>query len=250
MASRVRTWSAAVAAIVLVGAVAASPASAQSNNNTVKKLTKAVTADGVLAHLEAFQGIADEFGDRAAGRPGYEASVDYVVEQLEAAGYSPTVQEFEFPYADENNVLRRNSPQPRTFVDGTDYLRNNFDTGSPGGHRHRHARSDRPGAQPGRARELEQQRLRGGRLRGYARRLDRARPARHLRLRRQGAQRPGRRRGRRGGHERGPARPHRPHQHDRRRHRAHDPGRLRHLRRGRQPRLRAELERHRHGELR
>ena len=93
---------AAAAAIALTGAVAATPASAQSNNNTVKKLTDAVSADGVLAHLEAFQGIADEFGDRAAGRPGYDASVDYVVEQLEAAGYTPEVQEFEFPYADEN----------------------------------------------------------------------------------------------------------------------------------------------------
>jgi Zn-dependent M28 family amino/carboxypeptidase len=127
-----KAWSAAAAATALV-AVAAAPAHAQSNNNTVKKLTKAVTADGVLAHLEAFQGIADEFGDRAAGRPGYAASVDYVVDQLEAAGYSPTVQAFEFPYADENNVLRRNSPQPRTFVDGTEFLRNNFDTGSPEG---------------------------------------------------------------------------------------------------------------------
>jgi Zn-dependent M28 family amino/carboxypeptidase len=127
-----KAWSAAAAATALV-AVAAAPAHAQSNNNTVKKLTKAVTADGVLAHLEAFQGIADEFGDRAAGRPGYAASVDYVVEQLEAAGFSPTVQEFEFPYADENNVLRRNSPNPTTFVDGTDFLRNNFDTGSPEG---------------------------------------------------------------------------------------------------------------------
>ncbi|MET0687396.1 MAG: PA domain-containing protein, partial [Solirubrobacteraceae bacterium] len=132
MSSRMKAWSAAAAATALV-AVAAAPAHAQSNNNTVKKLTKAVTADGVLAHLEAFQGIADEFGDRAAGRPGYAASVDYVVDQLEAAGYSPTVQEFEFPYADENNVLRRNSPQPRTFVDGTEYLRNNFDSGSPEG---------------------------------------------------------------------------------------------------------------------
>ena len=133
MASRVRTWSAAVAATVLVGAVAASPASAQSNNNTVKKLTKAVTADGVLAHLEAFQGIADEFGNRAAGEPGYRASVDYVVEQLEAAGYTPEVQAFDFDYFDENSVLRRNSPNPRTFVNEVDFLRNTFDTGSPEG---------------------------------------------------------------------------------------------------------------------
>ena len=132
MTFRIRALAAA-AAIALTGAVAASPASAQSNNNTVKKLTNAVSADGVLAHLEAFQDIADEFGDRAAGRPGYDASVDYVVEQLEAAGYTPTVQAFEFPYADENSELIRVSPNPKEWVEGTDFLRNAFDSGSPEG---------------------------------------------------------------------------------------------------------------------
>jgi Zn-dependent M28 family amino/carboxypeptidase len=133
MASRIRAWSAAAAATALV-AVAATPAHAQSNNNTVKKLTGAVTADGVLAHLAALQEIADENGgNRAAGEPGYRASVDYVVEQLEAAGYTPEVQTFEFPYFQENSELIRVSPQPRTFVDGTDFLRNAFDSGTPEG---------------------------------------------------------------------------------------------------------------------
>jgi Zn-dependent M28 family amino/carboxypeptidase len=132
LTSRARAL-AATAAIALMGAVAAPPASAQSNNNTVKKLTRAVSADGVLEHLEAFQDIADEFGDRAAGRPGYDASVEYVVEQLEAAGYTPEVQEFEFPYADENSELIRVSPNPKEWVEGTDFLRNNFDSGSPEG---------------------------------------------------------------------------------------------------------------------
>ena len=112
MSSRMKAWSAAAAATALV-AVAAAPAHAQSNNNTVKKLTKAVTADGVLAHLEAFQEIADENGgNRAAGEPGYKASVDYVVEQLEDAGYAPEVQAFEFPYFQEKSQLIRVSPQP------------------------------------------------------------------------------------------------------------------------------------------
>ncbi len=131
-----RFWAlpALTAAFALVGAAAALPASADPNNNTVKKLTKAVTPDGVLDHLEALQEIADDNGgNRAAGLPGYRASVDYVVEQLEGAGYDPEVQEFTFDYFEENSVLRRNSPSPRTFVNGTDFLRNTFDSGTPEG---------------------------------------------------------------------------------------------------------------------
>ena len=118
-------------AVIAAGALAAtvgfaSPAFAAPNNNSVQKLTKAVTLDGVINHLEAFQAIADQYGDRAAGRPGYQASVDYVVEQLEAAGYTPEVQPFEFPYYEENSELIRVSPDPTTFVDGSDFLRNSF----------------------------------------------------------------------------------------------------------------------------
>ena len=42
-----------------------------------------------MAHEQAFQQIADaNGGTRASGTPGYEASVDYVVGQLTAAGYA------------------------------------------------------------------------------------------------------------------------------------------------------------------
>lgn len=134
MPSTRRRALAAIAAGALAGTVMyAAPASAAPNNNSVKKMQKAVTLDGVLAHAEALQAVADEYGDRAAGRPGYDASVDYVVEQLEAAGYTPEIQEFEFPYFEENSALARVSPSPRTFVNGTDFLRNAFDTGTPEG---------------------------------------------------------------------------------------------------------------------
>jgi Zn-dependent M28 family amino/carboxypeptidase len=122
-----------VAALALL-ATTALPAYADPNNNTVKKLTRAVSPEGVLDHLEALQEIADENGgDRAAGRPGYRASVDYVVDQLEDAGYDPEVQEFTFDYFEENSELIRRSPNPRTFVEGTDFLRNRFDSGVPEG---------------------------------------------------------------------------------------------------------------------
>ena len=130
----VRAVTAATAAIALIGAGTAGPGFASPNNNTVKKLTKAVTPEGVLEHLEALQEIADDNGgNRASGLPGYAASVDYVVEQLEAAGYDPEVQEFVFDYFEENSKLIRVSPNPRTFVNGTDFLRNTFDSGSPQG---------------------------------------------------------------------------------------------------------------------
>ncbi|MFE6255792.1 M28 family metallopeptidase [Agromyces sp. NPDC057865] len=129
-----RIWSVATIAALAAVAVAATPAYAAPNNNSVKKLTNAVTAEGVLDHLEALQDIADaNGGDRAAGRDGYAASVDYVVGELEAAGYAPEVQEFEFDYFEENSELIRVSPQPRTFVNGIDFLRNTFDSGTPEG---------------------------------------------------------------------------------------------------------------------
>lgn len=129
-----RRMGAVIAATALLATVGfASPAYAIPNNNSVKKLTQAVTAEGVLEHLQAFQDIADEHGDRAAGREGYAASVDYVVGQLEAAGYTPEVQEFDFPYFEENSELIRVDPQPTTWVHGQDFLRNQFDSGIPEG---------------------------------------------------------------------------------------------------------------------
>ncbi len=134
MSLRVRAFAASIAAVALIGASTAASVSASPNNNTVKKLTKAVTAEGVLEHLAALQKIADDNGgNRAAGLPGYAASVAYVVEKLRHSGYDPEVQEFLFDYFEENSQLIRVSPNPRTFVDGTDFLRNNFDSGSPQG---------------------------------------------------------------------------------------------------------------------
>ena len=47
-----------------------------------------VTADGMLAHLRALQDIANaNEGNRAAGTPGYDASVDYVAKTLRNRGF-------------------------------------------------------------------------------------------------------------------------------------------------------------------
>ncbi|MFJ3101075.1 M28 family metallopeptidase [Streptomyces sp. NPDC086835] len=51
----------------------------------------------VKAHLNRLQTIATENGgNRAHGRAGYKASVDYVKAQLDAAGFTTTVQQFTY----------------------------------------------------------------------------------------------------------------------------------------------------------
>jgi Zn-dependent M28 family amino/carboxypeptidase len=66
-------------------------------NDTQEKLLECVTIEGVREHLEAFQTIADaNEGTRAAGTPGYDASVAYVAERLEEAGYDVELNSFEF----------------------------------------------------------------------------------------------------------------------------------------------------------
>lgn len=41
-------------------------------------------------HLEQFQILADEHGDRAAGTEGYEAAAQYAERELQRAGYGTT----------------------------------------------------------------------------------------------------------------------------------------------------------------
>jgi Zn-dependent M28 family amino/carboxypeptidase len=78
-----------------IAAAQVSPCQARSNN-TFEKLLACVTLDGVRAHQAAFQAIADAHGGtRVTGTPGYQASVDYVVEKMTAAGYAVTVQPFQ-----------------------------------------------------------------------------------------------------------------------------------------------------------
>jgi len=123
----------AVATLVAAGAAPAAAGPRHHDDRSVDKITRAVKVKAVLDHLEELQEVSDEYGDRAAGRPGYAASVQYVVKKLRRAGYDPEVQEFTFDYTEENSALVRVGPQPRTFVNETDFLRNSFDTGSPEG---------------------------------------------------------------------------------------------------------------------
>jgi Zn-dependent M28 family amino/carboxypeptidase len=58
-------------------------------------LSGKVTADAMMAHLSKLQDIANaNNGTRAVGTPGYEASVDYVVDTLRHSGFDVQTPEF------------------------------------------------------------------------------------------------------------------------------------------------------------
>jgi Zn-dependent M28 family amino/carboxypeptidase len=93
----------AAALIAAPAVLAGSNACDNRDNNTFAKLLECVTLEGVREHQGAFQAIADaNGGTRAANTPGYDASVQYVVNRMTAAGYNVTLDEFPFefqPYA-------------------------------------------------------------------------------------------------------------------------------------------------------
>ncbi len=67
---------------------------------------------------EAFQAIATaNGGTRAAGTPGYDESVQYVVERMTAAGYNVTLNAFPFVYIPPA-LLQQISPNPAIFETG------------------------------------------------------------------------------------------------------------------------------------
>ena len=78
-----------------------------------------ITAAGLLEHMEALEALAAAAGgNREVGSPGWEASRDYVREQLEAFGYAVTAGPSEYPYWVDlgGHILERVSPTPRTYV--------------------------------------------------------------------------------------------------------------------------------------
>ncbi|MGH2679151.1 MAG: M28 family peptidase [Actinomycetota bacterium] len=80
---------------------------------------------GIREHQQALQNIADaNGGTRLAGTAGYDESADYVYDRLVAAGYSPVRQQFDFAFFQETATpeLDRVSPDPKSYVEGTDFL--------------------------------------------------------------------------------------------------------------------------------
>ncbi len=86
---------------------------APPDEEQLAEFTKAVKIKNLFKHLTALQRASDtNGGNRAAGLPGYDASVDYVVGRLRRPVTRPVVQEFDFEYTEENSELERITPTP------------------------------------------------------------------------------------------------------------------------------------------
>ncbi|WP_416396334.1 M28 family metallopeptidase [Allohahella sp. A8] len=88
-------------------------------NSSPFGLPRCMSADNIVEHLKMFDDIAKaNGGNRAAGLPGYDASIDYVKAELEKAGYEVKLHAFPF------NAFYPQGPGTLS-VDGTTYV---FDT--------------------------------------------------------------------------------------------------------------------------
>ena len=114
--------SAAVTFMMFAPVAISTTASAAPTNNNFKKLLDAVSVEGVMRHERALQDIATASGGtRASGTTGYDASAQYVYNQLVAAGYAPVLQEFEFPFFRElaPAVLQQVAPIASSYPTST-----------------------------------------------------------------------------------------------------------------------------------
>ncbi len=83
-----------------------------------------LSVTNTVSHLQALQSIANaNGGNRASGKPGYKASLDWVKAKLDAAGFTTTVQQYttgtfghtswnliaEWPQGDANSVVMMGS---------------------------------------------------------------------------------------------------------------------------------------------
>src|SRR5215211_1750428 len=121
---------------VAVGLLAPSNASAITPaqcdarvNDTPDKLLPCIQTRDLWEHMENFQAIADAnpgldgHPSRNSGEPGYRASVDYVAQKMEEAGYDVTIQPYKFTYTSfvGTPTWSETSPTARNFTLVTDW---------------------------------------------------------------------------------------------------------------------------------
>ena len=121
---------AVVATAAVCGSIAVAGSAQAAVATDTTELREAVTVEGVMEHLQAFQDIADlpgNDGNRAAGTPGHDASVDYVEGLLDAAGYDTWRQEFTYERTDfGDSTLQQIAPNAVGYVLGIDYFPMSF----------------------------------------------------------------------------------------------------------------------------
>jgi aminopeptidase S len=121
LSGRSLTAGAVAVATLMTGGSVAGAASASEHPAAVAAAPDIPIAN-VKAHLTQLQSIAAaNGGNRAHGRPGYQASLDYVKAKLDAAGFTTTVQRFtasgrtgynliaDWPGGDANQVVMAGS---------------------------------------------------------------------------------------------------------------------------------------------
>jgi hypothetical protein len=98
-------------------------------NDTPSKLVECIQTADLWNHMQAFQAIADAnpgldgHASRNSGEPGYWASVQYVKNKMEAAGYDVTIQPYTFTYTSfvGTPTWSESSPTSRSFQLVTDW---------------------------------------------------------------------------------------------------------------------------------
>jgi Zn-dependent M28 family amino/carboxypeptidase len=119
---RLRRAAAGLVAASALAAALIAPASADNGTDS-SALRDAVTIEGILAHEQAFQQIANaNGGTRAAGTPGYEASGAYVAGLLDDAGYAVSRQEFTYEqFILNSSAMEQTAPVPTPYAEDQDF---------------------------------------------------------------------------------------------------------------------------------
>ncbi|MCG5432199.1 M28 family metallopeptidase [Mycobacterium sp. MYCO198283] len=122
MTRRAKTGAVLLAAVAVVAAGCSrttatqqesEPPTAEAAGRFADELSGRVSIDAMMAHLQSLQDIANAHGGtRAAGTPGYEASVDYVATTLRDKGFDVQTPEFDYRAFTSGEVLLRIGGQP------------------------------------------------------------------------------------------------------------------------------------------
>jgi Zn-dependent M28 family amino/carboxypeptidase len=108
-----------MASAAVPGVAPAAKPKADKSDKVATKLANAVTVSGIMRHERAFANIAERNGGtRVSGSPGFDRSRDYVVGQLQSAGWTVNVQPFEFPYYQPlaPSTFERTAPDQHTYA--------------------------------------------------------------------------------------------------------------------------------------
>ena len=106
MTPRLTTLGAAALAVAALLPAGAASAAAPASPSPVTRQAPDIPVENVKEHLAQFQSIAAaNGGNRAHGRPGYRASLDYVKGLLDDAGFETTVQSFTYLGTTGHNLI-------------------------------------------------------------------------------------------------------------------------------------------------